>query len=199
MDIVGESISGIIGDGEGFFFTIEGYDGKDGSEDFFFCDGHLGGDIGKDCGSHEVSTIQSFLSSCAADKEGGSFVVSFLDEVLNFVVLYFRDGGSDVGSIFMGGIDRDLFCTSFGFLASLFVAAFFDKHTRRGIARLPCIFETVCDSSGDGIFVCVMEDEVGPFSSKFEADSLDGIGGSFCDVFPGTCRACETDDVDIGV
>ena len=172
-DIAGQTIFGVIADGDGFVDRAVAKDRQHRPKDFLAGDGHVVGDIGKDRGLDEIALVQPLGPTGAAGDQGCAFVDASLDQPLDLVELGRRDdrthGGvaqrvahDDGGGGFAGGGDH-------------FVHAAAGNQQPGGRAASLARIAHHCLDAGGGIAgkAGVIKQDVGAFAAQFLRHPLD--------------------------
>lgn len=76
MNSGGQTVSGVVTDGDGVLLGLELRDGTDRSENLLLHDLHVVGDVGEDCWLDEVTSVTLTL---ATSLDCGTFLLALLD------------------------------------------------------------------------------------------------------------------------
>lgn len=196
-DAGGESVLGVVAEGDGFGGGAEGHRDEDGAEDFFLGDGGGGFDVGEE-GRGEPESVGGEVAGGL--EFGGTFADAFFDEAGDAFELGAIDDGSEVDGFVEGATDAEGFHAGADFGVELFGDAFLDEESGAGAADLALVEPDGIDEAFYGaVEVGVIEDDEGGFSAEFERELFRGSGGDFADDAPDFGGAGEGDFVDVGV
>jgi hypothetical protein len=176
----GETVGGVVADGDDLLLGLELGDGADGAEDLLLHDLHVLSDVGEDRGLDEV-TLLAVAATTGLDL--GTSLLALLNVTHDTVVLELRDLRSLEDTLREWVTDLVGGSTSTESLDELVVDAGLNVDTRTGAAALTVVQEDTEVDPGDGVLnVGVVEDNVGGLASELEGNLLQvGAGSSLHD------------------
>src|SRR5215472_2939600 len=178
----GETVRRVVGDANGFGFTVERDDRSDGAEDFFASDARRVFHVVENSRLHIVAFAKLLRAAAAngdfrfllADVEVGTYavVLFFADQRAHLGVAFERSAEFDALGLFGHGFDK------------LGVDLLLDKDAAACRANFALIDKDAKERAVHGGFpVCIGEENVGGFAAEFERDALEGVGGALDDDF----------------
>lgn len=175
MDSGGQTIVGVVAEGNDLIGILELGQGDDGAEDLLLHDLHVLADIGEDGGLDEVALVAVAL---ATSNDGSTLVLAGLDVAHDAVELQLRNLGALEGLLVEGVANLVLLGAGLESSHELVVDALLDVHTRTGAAALAVVVVDTKVDPVDGLLnVGVVEDNVGGLAAQLQGNLLQ-VGAS---------------------
>lgn len=198
MDSGGQTVRGVVAQGNDLLLVLELGDGADGAENLLLHDLHVGTNVREDGRLDEVALVTVAVT---ANLHSGALLLAGLDVAHDAVVLQL----ADLGALESLGVEGVANLVGLGALLEgieeLVVDALVDEDTRAGAAALAVVEVDAEVDPRDGLLdVGVGEDDVGGLATQLEGDLLQvGGGGGLHDGAANDGGAGEGDLVDVHV
>src|SRR5699024_10401463 len=179
-DCAGQTVVGVIGNGDGFIFGRESLDGDDRAKALFNNRGVVCGALVQHGWRIEKAIFVFWSTPVATDAKTCTGFNAAIDIVGDFIAVLSRDQWSGFGFVIERPTHNNVAGTAHQFIDELFCDGVLNDQTGTGGADESRIKEAGIQRIVQCSFeVCISKDHVGILAAKFQRYVLDGVGGGF--------------------